>query len=55
MQAVSLAGVIKQPRGPLAHGDQVQLTDPKGRRHRLVLEPTADPSTRTAARWHTTT
>jgi tRNA (adenine57-N1/adenine58-N1)-methyltransferase len=30
--------VIKQPRGPFAAGDQVQLTDPKGRRHRLVLE-----------------
>ena len=25
------------PRGPFAPGDQVQLTDPKGRRHRLVL------------------
>jgi tRNA (adenine57-N1/adenine58-N1)-methyltransferase catalytic subunit len=31
--------VIKQPRGPFAAGDQVQLTDPKGRRHRVVLEP----------------
>jgi tRNA (adenine57-N1/adenine58-N1)-methyltransferase len=30
--------VIKQPRGPFAAGDQVQLTDPKGRRHRVVLE-----------------
>jgi tRNA (adenine57-N1/adenine58-N1)-methyltransferase catalytic subunit len=30
--------VITQPRGPFAPGDQVQLTDPKGRRHRLVLE-----------------
>jgi tRNA (adenine57-N1/adenine58-N1)-methyltransferase len=30
--------VISQPRGPFAPGDQVQLTDPKGRRHRLVLE-----------------
>ena len=39
MRAASLAGVIKQPRGPLVPGDQVQLTDPKGRRHRLVLEP----------------
>jgi tRNA (adenine57-N1/adenine58-N1)-methyltransferase catalytic subunit len=29
--------VIKQPRGPFAPGDQVQLTDPKGRRHRVVL------------------
>jgi tRNA (adenine57-N1/adenine58-N1)-methyltransferase catalytic subunit len=31
--------VIKQPRGPFAAGDQVQLTDPKGRQHRLVLTP----------------
>jgi tRNA (adenine57-N1/adenine58-N1)-methyltransferase catalytic subunit len=38
MRTTSLAGVISQPRGPLAPGDQVQLTDPKGRRHRLVLE-----------------
>jgi tRNA (adenine57-N1/adenine58-N1)-methyltransferase catalytic subunit len=30
--------VIKQRRGPFAPGDQVQLTDPKGRRHRVVLE-----------------
>jgi tRNA (adenine57-N1/adenine58-N1)-methyltransferase catalytic subunit len=30
--------VIRQPRGPFAPGDQVQLTDPKGRRHRVVLE-----------------
>jgi tRNA (adenine57-N1/adenine58-N1)-methyltransferase len=30
--------VIKQPRGPLTPGDQIQLTDPKGRRHRVVLE-----------------
>jgi len=35
---VSLAGVISQPLGPLAAGDQVQLTDPKGRRHLVVLE-----------------
>jgi tRNA (adenine57-N1/adenine58-N1)-methyltransferase len=34
----SLAGVISQPRGPLAPGDQVQLTDPRGRRHRVILE-----------------
>ena len=27
------------PRGPFAAGDQVQLTDPKGRQHRLVLSP----------------
>jgi tRNA (adenine57-N1/adenine58-N1)-methyltransferase catalytic subunit len=38
MRTASLASVLKQPRGPLAPGDQVQLTDPKGRRHRLVLE-----------------
>ncbi len=30
--------MITQPRGLLAPGDQVQLTDPKGRRHRVVLE-----------------
>jgi tRNA (adenine57-N1/adenine58-N1)-methyltransferase len=29
--------VIRKPRGPLEPGDQVQLTDPKGRQHRLVL------------------
>lgn len=33
----NLSVVIKQPRGPFAPGDQVQLTDPKGRQHRLVL------------------
>jgi tRNA (adenine57-N1/adenine58-N1)-methyltransferase len=31
--------VIRKPRGPLEPGDQVQLTDPKGRQHRLVLVP----------------
>ena len=31
--------MIKHPRGPFAAGDQVQLTDPKGRQHRLVLVP----------------
>ncbi len=30
--------MIKKPRGPFVAGDQVQLTDPKGRRHRVVLE-----------------
>ncbi len=30
--------MIKKPRGPFAAGDQVQLTDPKGRRHRVVLQ-----------------
>jgi tRNA (adenine57-N1/adenine58-N1)-methyltransferase catalytic subunit len=29
--------VNQHPRGPFAPGDQVQLTDPKGRQHRLVL------------------
>jgi tRNA (adenine57-N1/adenine58-N1)-methyltransferase catalytic subunit len=36
-RAASLARVINHPRGPFAPGDQVQLTDPKGRQHRLVL------------------
>ncbi len=31
--------VINQRRGPFQPGDQVQLTDEKGRRHRLVLAP----------------
>jgi len=31
--------VRSQRRGPFGPGDQVQLTDPKGRRHRLVLQP----------------
>ncbi len=35
--AVNLAGVIQQRRGPFTGGDQVQLTDPKGRRHLIVL------------------
>jgi tRNA (adenine57-N1/adenine58-N1)-methyltransferase catalytic subunit len=29
--------MISHPRGPFAPGDQVQLTDPKGRQHRVVL------------------
>ncbi len=29
--------MITPPRGPFGVGDQVQLTDPKGRQHRLVL------------------
>src|SRR5580693_5130695 len=29
---------MKQPRGPFEPGDQVQLTDPKGRQHRMVLQ-----------------
>jgi len=32
-------GVIRQHRGPFAPGDQVQLTDPKGRKHLVVLQP----------------
>jgi tRNA (adenine57-N1/adenine58-N1)-methyltransferase catalytic subunit len=31
--------MITQPRGAFGPGDQVQLTDPKGRQHRLVLAP----------------
>jgi len=33
----SLSDVIIKRRGPFAPGDQVQLTDEKGRKHRLVL------------------
>jgi len=33
----TLAGVTRQPRGPFAPGDQVQLTDPKGRKHLVTL------------------
>jgi tRNA (adenine57-N1/adenine58-N1)-methyltransferase catalytic subunit len=31
--------VIRQRRGPFAPGDQVQLTDPKGRQNLVVLQP----------------
>ncbi len=31
--------MIFHRRGPFAAGDRVQLTDPKGRRHTVVLEP----------------
>jgi tRNA A58 N-methylase Trm61 len=31
--------VLRQPRGPFAPGDQVQITDQKGRRNLVVLEP----------------
>ena len=31
--------MIRQRRGPFAPGDQVQLTDPKGRQHLVVLQP----------------
>ena len=31
--------MIRQRTGPFAPGDQVQLTDPKGRKHLLVLQP----------------
>ncbi len=31
--------MISRRRGPFAAGDQIQLTDPKGRRHLLVLQP----------------
>jgi len=39
LHSASLTAVIKHPRGPFTAGDQVQLTDPKGRQHRLVLAP----------------
>jgi tRNA (adenine57-N1/adenine58-N1)-methyltransferase catalytic subunit len=35
----SLWVMISTPRGPFEAGDQVQLTDPKGRHHQLVLTP----------------
>jgi len=35
----NLSGVIRQRRGPFAPGDQVQLTDPKGRQNLVVLQP----------------
>jgi tRNA (adenine57-N1/adenine58-N1)-methyltransferase len=35
----NLSGVIRQRRGPFAPGDQVQLTDPKGRQHLVILQP----------------
>jgi tRNA (adenine57-N1/adenine58-N1)-methyltransferase len=34
-----VARVTRQRRGPFAPGDQAQLTDPKGRRHLVVLQP----------------
>jgi tRNA (adenine57-N1/adenine58-N1)-methyltransferase catalytic subunit len=37
--AATLSGMIRQRRGPFAAGDQVQLTDPKGRQHLVVLQP----------------
>ena len=36
--AATLTGVIRQRRGPFTPGDQVQLTDPKGRRHLVLLQ-----------------
>ena len=35
----SLAGVIRPRRGPFVPGEQVQLTDPKGRSHLVSLQP----------------
>jgi tRNA (adenine57-N1/adenine58-N1)-methyltransferase len=35
----TLSGMISTPRGPFEAGDQVQLTDPKGRHHQVVLTP----------------
>src|SRR5262249_36281517 len=37
--AATLSGVIRPRRGPFTPGDQVQLTDPKGRQHLVVLQP----------------
>jgi len=37
--AATLSGVIRPRRGPFTEGDQVQLTDPKGRQHLVVLQP----------------
>ena len=34
-----MSSVIRQRRGPFVPGDQVQLTDPKGRKHLVVLQP----------------
>ncbi|HEY1344284.1 MAG TPA: tRNA (adenine-N1)-methyltransferase [Streptosporangiaceae bacterium] len=34
-----MSGVIRQRRGPFAPGDQVQLTDPKGRQNLVILQP----------------
>jgi tRNA (adenine57-N1/adenine58-N1)-methyltransferase len=34
----TLSGVITPRRGPFVAGDQVQLTDPKGRRHLVLLQ-----------------
>ena len=31
--------MIRPRRGPFQAGDQVQLTDPKGRHHTVALEP----------------
>ena len=33
LRTVTLSGVITRRRGPFVAGDQVQLTEPKGRRH----------------------
>jgi len=54
----SAAGHAPEPfgathrRGPFAKGDRVQLTDPKGRRHTLVLEPGRQFHTHRGAIWH---
>src|SRR6266581_7592104 len=34
----TLSAMTRPPRGPFVAGDQVQLTDPKGRQHLVVLE-----------------
>ncbi len=37
--SLTTQGSRKTMRGPFAAGDQVQLTDPKGRMHQIVLQP----------------
>jgi len=46
--------MTQRPTGPFRPGDRVQLTDPKGRLHTVVLEPGRSFHT-TAARLPTTT
>ena len=46
--------MTRRSTGPFREGDSVQLTDPKGRQHTVVLQP-GKRSTPTAARSRTTT
>jgi tRNA (adenine57-N1/adenine58-N1)-methyltransferase catalytic subunit len=39
VSTATLSGVTRPRRGPFAAGDQIQLTDPKGRQHLVVLQP----------------